>query len=120
MQVLGQSQISLGKITGIITDSNDAVIPNVTIKLIDENSGAEETTTSNERCIYEFVPVKEGSYTISANGSDFAKQSKKVTVNEVQTLEINFSLNVGDVAAVVDIIVTSQKVRENAQKVPIR
>lgn len=55
-----------GTISGTITDPNGAVIPNVSLKLLNEQTGESRNTTGNEEGFYEFRDVSAGTYKIVA------------------------------------------------------
>ncbi len=102
-QVFAQSQASTGQITGVVKDSNDAVVPNATVKIVNKNTGATRTATTNENGSYQFVLLLPGVYTVSANASGFAEQSLEATVNVGRIVKVDFALGVGDVSAVVNV-----------------
>lgn len=110
-----QSQASTGQITGVVTDSTGAVVPNANIKIVNKSTGAEKTTVTNSGGIYQFILLQPGTYTVSASGGGFAEQTLEATVNVGRTVDVNFSLGVGDVAAVVN--VTGEEV-QTTQSVP--
>lgn len=113
--VFGQSQASTGQITGVVTDSTGAVVPNATIKAVNNRTGAEKTTTTSDSGIYQFILLQPGTYTVSASGSGFEELSKEAVVNVGRTVDVNFELGVGGVSAVVEI--TGEEV-QTTQSVP--
>ena len=102
-QVLAQSQASSGQISGTVTDSTGAAVPNATVKIVNKNTGVEKITASNDRGEYRFLSVQPGVYTVTANGSGFAERSLEATVNIGRISTANFALGVGDVSAVVNV-----------------
>ena len=49
-----QNAVSAGSLTGVITDSSGASVPDVLVTLVDEGTGIRSTTKSNIRGIYFF------------------------------------------------------------------
>lgn len=95
VQVLAQA--GQGSITGVVTDSNGAVIPNATVKLVSTERGTETTTTASEDGIYTFTSLLPGKYTVSASGGSFAEQKLEVEVQVGRTTDANFTLGASGV-----------------------
>ncbi|NNF00801.1 MAG: TonB-dependent receptor [Pyrinomonadaceae bacterium] len=102
-QVFAQSQASSGQISGTVTDSTGAAVPNATVKIVSKSTGVAKTTTSNNNGNYRFLSVQPGTYTVTASGTGFSEQSLEATVNIGRTSTANFALGVGDVSAVVNV-----------------
>lgn len=113
--VFAQSQASTGQITGVVSDSTGAVVPNATIKAVNKSTGAAKTTTTSDSGIYQFILLQPGTYTVSASGSGFEERSKDAVVNVGRTVDVNFELGVEGVSAVVEI--TGEEV-QTTQSVP--
>ncbi|MDH3492704.1 MAG: TonB-dependent receptor [Acidobacteriota bacterium] len=103
IQVFAQSQTSTGQITGVVSDGTGAVVPNATMTLTNKNTGKSATTTTNSTGIFQFVLVQPGTYTVAASGGGFEEQTREVIVNVGRTVDVNFSLGVGDLTAVVNV-----------------
>lgn len=95
-QILAQA--GQGSITGVVTDSNGAVIPNATVKLVSTERGTETTTTASGDGIYTFTSLLPGKYTVSASGGSFAEQKLDVEVQVGRTTDANFTLGASGVA----------------------
>lgn len=91
------AQAGGGTITGIVTDSNGAVIPNATVKLISLDRGTELTTTASSDGIYTFTTLEPGKYSVSASGGSFAEQKLEVEVQVGRTTDANFTLGASNV-----------------------
>jgi outer membrane receptor for ferrienterochelin and colicin len=92
------AQAGNGGITGVITDSNGAVIPNATVKLVSLDKGTELTTTASDDGIYTFTLLAPGRYSVSASGASFAEQKLEVEVQVGRTTDANFTLGATSVA----------------------
>lgn len=97
------AQAGFGTITGVVTDSNGAVIPNATIKLVSVGRGTELTATASDAGIYTFTSLTPGEYKVSATGGSFAEQTLTVQVQVGRATDANFTLGAGDIAAVVTV-----------------
>ena len=72
------AQILYGSLTGTITDKTGAVIPNTSIKLTDQKTGAIRTTSANGVGVYSFLDILPGVYTLSISSTgNFAPFGQK-------------------------------------------
>ena len=92
-----------GQITGVVTDSNNAVIPNATVTITNKNNNATKTTTANSDGIYQFVLLQPGVYTVKTSAANFAEQTLEVEVQVGRTTDANFTLGVAGSTAVVEV-----------------
>jgi outer membrane receptor for ferrienterochelin and colicin len=92
------AQAGNGGITGVVSDSNGAVIPNATVKLVSLDKGSEQTTTASSDGIYTFTLLAPGKYSVSASGASFAEQKLEVEVQVGRTTDANFTLGATSVA----------------------
>ncbi len=67
--LLGQSQ--LASITGIVTDTSGAVIPGVTVKVDNADTGESWTSETNPTGLYTILAIKPGPYRLSADSEGF-------------------------------------------------
>ena len=65
------AQSLTGQLSGTAVDTSDAVLPGVTITLINELSGDQRTTVSNASGNFVFAAVQAGTYTVKAELSGF-------------------------------------------------
>lgn len=103
------AQAGNGGITGTVTDSTGAVIPNATVKLVSVDKGTEQTTTASSDGIYSFTSLQPGNYSVSASGGNFAEQKLEVEVQVGRTTDANFTLGASDVSA--EVLVTAEGVQ---------
>ena len=107
---MAQSQGSSGQITGVITDSNGAAVPNAAVKVTNKQTGLERTATSSDDGLYTVVLLPPGSYTVVAESSGFAAATiDDVVVNVGRTADVNVTLGAGGVAATV--LVTAEAIQ---------
>jgi hypothetical protein len=98
------SQDARGTIVGRVTDAQDAVIPNVSVKLTNVATGITATVSSNEHGNYQAPYLPLGMYRVTAEAKGFKKlvrENVEVRVND--RLEINLVLQVGEVTESVNV-----------------
>ncbi len=66
-----------GKILGTVTDQNGAVVPNATINIINEGTGAKRTVSADENGFYVFPELPVGFYTVEIAGGSFTSFTRK-------------------------------------------
>lgn len=103
------AQAGNGSITGVVSDSNGAVIPNATVKLVSLDKGTEQTTTASGDGIYTFALLSPGRYSVSASGASFAEQKLEVEVQVGRTTDVNFTLGTTNVSE--EVTVTAEGVQ---------
>jgi hypothetical protein len=83
-------------ITGTVTDSTGAVVPNVTITLTNQATGQVRTELSNTGGTYLFANMGVGQFTLAASATGFEKFTRTdISVNVAQSLKEDVALTVG-------------------------
>ncbi len=101
------AQTSRGTLTGTVTDSSHAVVPNATVKITQQGTGAGRQTTTNSAGIYRFDAVDLGIYTVAAQETGFATaQRTGVEIAAARITNVDFSLQVGTASQVVTVEAT--------------
>lgn len=91
-------------LSGVVTDSNGAIVAGATVKIVSVENGGERNAVSNENGIYSFQQLKPGNYQINITQQGFkALQVKDFTLAVGQNREFNPVLETGEVTAVVNI-----------------
>lgn len=103
------AQAGVGSITGVVTDSTGAVIPNATVKLVSIDKGSEQTTTASSDGVYNFNALQPGNYSVTASGGNFGEQKLEVQVQVGRATDANFTLGASDVSA--EVLVTAEGVQ---------
>jgi len=97
-------QVDEGAITGNVTDSTGAVVPNAQVSLLNTDQGITLETKTSATGSYTFSPVRAGHYTITVAATGFAKTTQKnLTVNVAQTLQVNLALKLGSTTETVEV-----------------
>ncbi len=102
------AQVDTGSITGTVTDASGAVITGASVKLTNEGTNAELTTTAGNDGEYKFSPVRIGNYTLSASFQGFQTTTQRhVTVNVSSNVVVNLALKPGQVTETVEVTSTT-------------
>ena len=100
--IFGQSGTS--KISGIITDQNDAAVAGVTVRISNPATGFSRNATTGEDGRYTFPGIPPATYRLEVEARGFKKLvHAKVQALTDSSIEVNGKLEAGDVSAVVDV-----------------
>ena len=95
---------SSGEITGTVTDSSGAVLPKVTVNVIETQTGLKRTAMTNDTGQYRVVGLPPTTYDVSAELPSFATLIRRgVSVAIGQTVTSDFKLKPSQVATVVEV-----------------
>ncbi len=98
------AQVDQGSVTGTVTDTSGALIPNATVTLTDNGTGLTLTRATGGSGIYTFTPVKVGNYTLMVTANGFASVERpNLRVDVSQRLGVNVSLKPGATSEVVTV-----------------
>ena len=101
------AQILYGSITGTVADTSGAVVPNVTVNIINQQTGETRTTTANSTGTYSLLDVLPGVYTVqvprSGNFAAYKVQGIQIEVN--RQVRVDIALQAGSVTT--EVTVTS-------------
>jgi hypothetical protein len=98
------AQVDQGSITGTVTDTTGAVVPDAAVTLVNTDVGLNLKNTTNSNGIYTFSPVRIGHYTVTVTAPGFATTTQKnVTVNVAQSLQVNVQLQLGAATETVEV-----------------
>ena len=100
--VFAQSIIS-GEITGTVTDSSGAVLPNATVTLNSKEMGATQTVTTGAAGGFRFPLLRPGAYTVSATAKGFSNLTQDVPVGVGQVSNVSLQLRVGTSAETIEV-----------------
>ncbi len=102
--VSGLAQTTFATITGTITDSTGAAVPNVNVTATHLATNTKTSTESNEAGVYTLPQLKEGSYTVRARGAgfkEFVAQNIELVARDYRRLDAR--LEVGTVETSVEV-----------------
>jgi len=100
----GFGQATGGAVTGSITDSNGAVIPNATVKLSDKLRGQQYTaqTTGSGSFLLPNVPV--GVYSVAIEATGFGAVTREVVITLNQTTTVDVVMQAAGATGIVDVV----------------
>src|SRR5580700_10859892 len=85
--------VTTGDLTGTVTDSSGAVIPQATVTLKSTSEGSTQTTVTNQSGAYHFSLLKPGNYIVSATGPNMSETRRSVDVQLGQITSVTLSLS---------------------------
>src|SRR5437773_1386067 len=102
------SQSTNATLGGTVQDATGAFIPGVTITATNTGTGIVTAIISNEAGVYQFASLQPGFYDVKADLSGFqAALAKGFQLGGAQQARLNFTLQVGAAATVVDVTATT-------------
>src|SRR5712671_1645302 len=102
------AQSDLGSITGFVKDPTGATIPNATVTVRNEATGAERKATTNESGSFTVTSIPAGFYTVDVEAKGFKKfQSAHNKLDPSATLSLDTSLTVGAASETVEVTATA-------------
>ena len=98
------AQSTGGRILGRVTDPTGALLANVKVELVNQDTGVSREAASDADGVYNFVEVPVGTYRLEFDLTGFKKNVRKdvlLQVNQVVTL--NMIMQVGEAREVVEV-----------------
>jgi hypothetical protein len=89
---------SLGTITGQIKDGTGAVLPGVTVTVVNTATNATRTVVTNEVGLFDFPALPPGPYTVKSELEGFKAASSDLELQVQQTARVDFTLQLGTVS----------------------
>lgn len=98
------AQVATGSIAGAVSDPNGALVPAARVSAVNKASGAKAETISTEAGLYVLPSLPVGVYNIEVEKPGFKKSVQPdIEVRVGARLDLNITLQVGDVQQVVDV-----------------
>lgn len=92
------------QITGRVTDSTDAVIPEVAVDVISVQTGTKRTAATNEEGYYTVPLLQPGNYRMTVQKEGFKSISRSgIQLNVEQIARIDFTLEVGEITQSIEV-----------------
>jgi hypothetical protein len=105
-------------ITGSVTDSTGAVVPNAALTLVNPATGQTRTSVSNAVGAYRFANVAAATYTLTATAPGFQKFVRTgIVTNVAQTVEAEVTLTVGSQGQTVTVAADALQVQTQTSEV---
>lgn len=109
--------LTSGDVTGVIKDPSGAVLPNVTVTLKNDETGATENQKSSASGAYRFSLLNPGSYTVSATAKGFQSSTQSVTVEVGQATTAVLQLAVASASTTVEVTTGGNLVQAESAEV---
>jgi hypothetical protein len=101
------AQFIFGTLTGVVSDPSGAVVPQATVRLVNEQSGDTRETVTNSEGYFTFASVAVGNFTykltVEAKGF-FTYEAPGVTLLGGEKRNVNVTLKVGNTSETVEVI----------------
>ncbi len=114
---LASAQVDTASITGQATDPQGAVVAGARIVASNQATNITVETTTNDQGYYTLTTLRPGFYTIEASQPNFKSSlNKDYELNVGQKARLDFSLQIGEASAIVEVTSDSQSLlqREDA------
>ncbi len=97
-------QVDEGAITGTVSDSTGAVVPNANLTLVNTDQGITLESKSNASGGFTFSPLRIGNYQLTVTAQGFSKTTQKnLKVSVAQVLQVNVALKLGAATETVEV-----------------
>ena len=98
------SQVSTSRIEGTLVDASNAIVPNVTVKVTNENTGITYAVKTSSSGSYSIPSLSPGPYTISVSQTGFETFTSQHNILSVGApLVANITLKIGATQEVVEV-----------------
>jgi hypothetical protein len=112
------AQSDVGSITGFVHDPSGAVVPNVTVKVKNEATGAERQAATNEDGLFNVTNIPPGYYTVTAEASGFKRfESTHNKLDPNATARVDPTLTVGQASETVEVSASAQTLQTDSATV---
>jgi hypothetical protein len=95
--------LTSGGIDGTVTDPSGAALPNASVSLKNNDTGATQNATSNSTGAYRFSLLNPGNYTVSATASGFKGGQHSVVVAVGQAATVNLQMQLASASQTVEV-----------------
>jgi hypothetical protein len=94
--VVAQS-MNAGDIRGVVTDASGAVLPDVTITLVNKNTGVTKVLSTNQDGLFDTSSIVTGTYELTFSKPGFQTYVRSALTIDVGNITVNAQLTVGAV-----------------------
>lgn len=101
--VAANAQSYTGSISGTVTDTSGAVVPDAKITLTNTATKVTRTATSGASGVYNFAALPPGEYKLAVEAKNFGKQEKRAIVTVAQDLKVDIALGTATVTETVTV-----------------
>src|SRR5258706_5171002 len=110
------AQETTGTLRGTVVDATGAVVPNASVTVTNDATGAAQTKQTSGEGVFEFTKLDPGSYTLDVSATGFKRSlNKSVSVKLGIVNPIDVKLEAGNVAETVTVTATTEEVIQRDQ-----
>ncbi|MFB3904136.1 MAG: carboxypeptidase regulatory-like domain-containing protein [Acidobacteriota bacterium] len=102
---------------GYVTDESKAFIPGAEVVVTNTKTGVAQTALTSDVGFYNFTFLKEGQYRVRCSMPGFSTQQTELSIDIGQLVRVNFTLKVGEISQVVDVVAEAERIQQKAQDV---
>jgi hypothetical protein len=112
------AQQTTGTLQGRVQDNTGGVLPGVNVEAIQVGTGYSRVAVTDAQGVYRLTALPVGQYSVSVELSGFRKIDRQgVVINVGQTIDINFSLEVAQVAETIQVTGESPLIQSSSSSV---
>jgi hypothetical protein len=112
------AQTTTGEISGRITDNSGAIIRGAEVVAVNEDTGVERKTVSNDEGYYSFTFLPLGTYSVGATSPGFKRTTQPaIRIGAGQRVNVSMTLELGAVSESVTVAAVAQQVNTEDAKV---
>lgn len=105
--------LNAGTVTGVVTDPNNAVVPNATVTIANAITGYTRTTTSDAEGAFRFSDVPPNNYQLKASAPGFSSEQQSLAVRTSVPISVKIPLSVSTASETVTITSDTAQALEN-------
>ena len=91
------------ELRGIVADDSGAVLPGVTVSILNEATGVDRTIVTDNQGSFRAPALQPGTYTIKSELMGFGRDLRRVTMTVGEVAELRIGLSVGGLAETVEV-----------------
>ena len=91
------------ELRGIVADDSGAVLPGVTVTILNEATGVDRTIVTDNQGSFRAPALQPGTYTIKSELMGFGRDLRRVTMTVGEVAELRIGLSVGGLAETVEV-----------------
>ena len=113
--VAAWSQSNVGYISGSVTDSTGAAVPNCAVTAIHTQTGQKQTVSTQDTGLYVFASLPSGTYNLSAEKQGFRNTERTgLVLDAASRRSVDFVLEVGALAESVSVSAAAEQVQTSS------
>ncbi len=115
LAALTYGQVTVGRISGVVTDQSGAVVEGATVTLTEPRSGATAQAATSDNGSYVFSSVAPGSYILTVEKPGFAtRREEGVVLDAASSRTVNFAISPGTVSETVSVVGTEEQIKTDS------